>query len=449
MHQSSSYAPLGVRSGVTRTTMVLRKHLLSLSPLHWMRRLAPPPRFWRFLFFGMLASIAACFIMWLSLPKPHHELFTAPESRPVIHGAYVTKFPDQLYPLDPFPYSPLESNGTDGDDEPGWPRPWLAAVICAASDAQSRMRIRASWMTMYRDVPFDGRFVIANPGPRFTEMVAMENRTHGDMIVLDQIQEDDFTANTLKTLEFYKYLSSNNLRYEYVTKLDTDSWLNARGFWDRYLVPRLSNETGQLRATSAKTVISELYWSAPRDLVFPNGSMYTITWDLVDILVALQYRFSVLMGKDMTFSILLLKGKQLINFINFRGSEKFDYDDRDSRGDGTAWARPNSRLSSVSHAIGSRDAILVHHLKSEAVWFKVASCFDENGVKEIPQAAPGTWSSFAMRWFDFWDWMGMDSIYKERFDTIPDFLWTQNTNGDWICDGIFNLGRKKTGYIDV
>lgn len=52
---------------------------------------------------------------------------------------------------------------------------------------------------MYRDIPFDYRFVVANPGPR-------ENGTFGDIIVLDHIAEDDITANTIKTLEFYKWL---------------------------------------------------------------------------------------------------------------------------------------------------------------------------------------------------------------------------------------------------
>jgi beta-1,3-galactosyltransferase 1 len=311
------------------------------------------------------------------------------------------------------------------------------------------MKVRSTWMKLYQDVPFDGRFVVSNPGPRWTEMVAMENRTYGDMIVLDRIQEDDFTANTVKTLEFYKYLHDNNMRYEFISKMDTDSWLNARGFWDRFLLPRMTKEAGRLKAAVDLTVISELYYSGPRDLVFPNGSMYTITWDLVAMFVALQTRFNVIMGEDMTFSILLLKGKKLINFVNFRGSEKFDYDDRDSRGDGTAWARAGSHPNSVSHAVGTRDAILVHHLKTDDAWFKVAACFDEFGVKEIPLPPnPEPQPPFSMRWFDFWYSMGINGIWRERFEDIPYFLWKRVEN-NWICDDIFNMGPTKTGYNSV
>ncbi|KAI9167428.1 hypothetical protein HJFPF1_03555 [Paramyrothecium foliicola] len=443
-----SYIPLGVRSSVTRTRLILQQRL-GISAPTWLRRLMPPPRYHRLILAAVFVNFFVLLAVYLNWPRPHHAPFTAPDSKPVIHGTFVNKLPESLYPLDPFPDSPLQSFGNSTDEQP-WPRPWLAAVICAASDAQSRMRIRSTWMKLYKNLPFDARFVVANPGPHWTEMVAMENRTFGDMIVLDKIQEDDFTANTLKTLEFYRHLVDNNLRYEYVTKLDTDSWLNARGFWDRFLVPRMSNETGQLKATVSRTVISELYFSGPRDLVFPNGSMYTITWDLVEILVALQYRFSIVMGEDMTFSILLLKGKQVINFVNFRGSEKFDYDDLDSRGDGTAWARTGSHLTSVAHAIGSRDAILIHHLKTETVWFKVAACFDENGVKEIPQKLQAEqWPPLLMLWFDFWYWAGVHAIWRERIEDVPDFLWTQNKDGDWICDGIFNLGPTKTGYIEA
>jgi beta-1,3-galactosyltransferase 1 len=71
--------------------------------------------------------------------------------------------------------------------------------------------IRPGWMRLFRDLPYDPRFIVSNPGPDWTAMVALENRTFRDMIVLDQIQEDDITANTIKTLEVYRWLI-NNLR---------------------------------------------------------------------------------------------------------------------------------------------------------------------------------------------------------------------------------------------
>jgi hypothetical protein len=436
-----SRLPFALCAGVDDTTMVLPGRIML--PVG-VRRIMPPPKYHRRLGLAFLVNLIVLFVLFMRWPR-QHPAFYVPESKPVIHGSFVDNPPSNLYPLVPFPYSPKEpTNGTESEGD--WPRPWLAAVICAVGDTQSRMKIRSSWMRLYRDVPFDGRFVVSNPGPRWTEMIAFENRTYGDMIVLDRIQEDDFTANTIKTLEFYKYIQDNNMKYEFISKLDTDSWVNARGFWDRFLVPRMSDESGQWKSTVSRTVISELYYSNARQLVFPNGSMYTITWDLVAMFVALQAQYSVVMGEDMAFSLLLLRGKQVINFVNFRGSEKFDYDDKDSRGDGTAWARSGSHPTSVKHAIATRDAILIHNLKTEVLWYKVANCFDEHGMKEIP---PSTGLErrppFVMLWFDFWYTMGINGIWRDRFEDVPHYLWKQ-VDGDWICYDIYNLGPNQNGY---
>ncbi|KAI8255738.1 putative beta-1,3-N-acetylgalactosaminyltransferase 2 [Colletotrichum sp. SAR 10_98] len=296
----------------------------------------------------------------------------------------------------------VADDGTDSNKEHA---PWLAAVISTASDVERRMLIRSTWMRLYEDVSFDGRFVVSNPGPRWMEVVSRENNTFGDMIVLDHIQEDDVTANTIKTLEFYKWLVNKSPRYEFVSKMDTDLWLNARGFWDRFLQPRLSmnNESGRLESTINRTVIGELYYSKYWDLTFPHGAMYTVTWDMVELLSSLQEKFKVVTGEDMAVGTLMLKGRERANFINFKGSEKFDYDDRDARQDGSAWAGKHTHPNSINHALVEDDPIAVHQLKDEAYWFKVADCFDEDGVKSMPpQSKYETQRPMSMRWHDFW-----------------------------------------------
>lgn len=336
-----------------------------------------------------------------------------------------------------------------GNQTPSRPHsPWLAAIICAASDIERRTIIRSTWMSLFRDVPFDGRFVVSNPGPQWTEMVATENRTFGDIIVLDHLQEDDITANTVKTLEFYKWLVSHNYRYDFVSKMDTDLWLNARGFWERFLLPRISNETGILRSTAQRTMIGELYYTRSWDLVFPHGSMYTVTWDMVEMLASLQSRFNVITGEDMAIAVLMLKGRKTARFINFRGTEKFDYDDQDSRGDGTAWARDATHPNATRHAVYGTDAIAIHELKDRALWLKVADCFDENGVKGVPKRSRPDRTPFSVLWFDFWDSIGFGHRYTSRIRRIPDFLWSFQ-NDSWVCDGIWDLGETKMGFQET
>lgn len=383
------------------------------------------------------------YLRWDTQPR-HHKPFEAPSTRIIVHGDPVDSLPEPTYVLDRFPYSPMQNETKSGGQNNQ--NPWLAAVISAAGDADRRMLIRSSWMQLFRDAPFDGRFVVSNPGQQWTEAVVSENRTYGDMIVLDNIAEDDVTANTVKTLEFYKWLVRSGLRYEFVSKMDTDLWLNARGFWDRFLAPRMTRPASNRALVSAvhNTVIGELYYSKTYDLVFPHGAMYTMTWDMVELLASLQEEFQVVTGEDMATAVLMLKGRQKANFVNFKGTEKFDYDDSDTRWDGTAWARRKTHPNATYHALVGDEPIAVHQLKDERLWNKVADCFDQNGIKEMPPHPPsGPWRSWPTLWHDFWTWVGVSGQYDSRFDRIPGFLWDVDQEGDWTCDGIWNLGKSE------
>ncbi|KAG8168919.1 hypothetical protein KVR01_001668 [Diaporthe batatas] len=417
----------------------------------------------RFLRLSVLVTVTLLFLVFLLKPRAstsHHPPFEPPATNIIVHGDPVDGIPEPSYSLIPFPDSPRQSSTSSPDAfdsvlESFVPRPWLAAVICSVGDFARRRLIRSTWMSLYRNIPFDGRFVVANPGSQWTEAVAEENRTYGDMIVLENIAEDDITANTVKTLEFYKWLVSRSpRRYEFVSKMDTDVWLNAHGFWNRFLLPQMGRkaETLGYSRKSNRTVIGELYWSETYDLVFPHGAMYTASWDMVELLASLQEQFNVLTGEDMAVAVLLLKSKTLVNFINFRGSEKFDFDEGDTRGDGTAWARPETHPDATYHAlVAGSNPIAVHQLKSEESFLKVAECFDEQGAKSGPGLEESTGISrqlsWSTSWHDFWTSIGLSGQYDSRFDRIPDSLWSQE-DGNWICDGIWDLGKTKEGHVE-
>ncbi|KAF6829543.1 hypothetical protein CMUS01_08113 [Colletotrichum musicola] len=425
------------------------------------------PARWYGLRVPLRVSIVVGFLLCIYLvyhARPTHRDPFGEQDTVVVHGKTVNGRPKPTYPLVPFPSSPMRACPTTTEtttdlEECVHPRnPWLAAVICAMDDFEHRMRIRSTWMRLFRDVPFDGRFVVSNPGPRWTEAVAMENRTFGDLIVLEHLHEDDITANTVKTLEFYRWLVKSGRKYEFVSKMDTDLWLNARGFWDRFLVPRMATinvvdvgrnqsivtETVQ-KSTVSRTIIGELYYSRKQRLVFPHGGMYTTTWDILEELVTLQDKYHVVTGEDMAVSLLLSKGSQKANFVNFRGSEKFDYDDDDSRGD-TAWARAETHPDATQHALTGFWPVAVHQLKRKRDWFKVAGCFDEGGIKEAPRdEGKGRAPPLSVRWFDFWHRLGMTRRYETRFETIPEALWARE-GGNWTCGGVWNMGASREGY---
>jgi beta-1,3-galactosyltransferase 1 len=64
------------------------------------------------------------------------------------------------------------------------------------------------------------------------------------------------------------------------------------------------------------TIIGELHYVPTWDLAFSNGGLYTVTWDMVELLVSLQEKFHVVTGEDMAVSILMQKGREVVHFVN-------------------------------------------------------------------------------------------------------------------------------------
>lgn len=398
-------------------------------------------RQFRFVTISVLISLSLIKYLFFAYSRSGPQTWTV---ETVVHEKTIKTLHNPQYSLIPFPVSPLERIHDTSDHK--LHRPWLAAVICAAQDVERRMLIRSTWMRLFRHVPFDPRFVVSNPGPGWSEMIRFENRTFGDLIVLDHIPEDDITANTIKTLELYKWLINHGSKYEFVTKLDTDVWINAPAFWEKYLVPRLSNQTGHLTAAVNRTVIGQLYFSDSGYNTFAHGSMYTITWDMVQLLVSLQERFNVLTGEDAAVGILMHKGSQTANFVNFRGDEKFDYDDSDSREHDFAWARAGTHPYAISHAVYGSNVIAVHKLKDKRLWRKVANCFSQGGINPMPPLQrPGRRPSLRTRWNDWMHSIGLSRPYVSMMETIPKALLTYDID-HWVCDNIWNLGASQEGF---
>jgi galactosyltransferase len=398
------------------------------------------------LFFRFLIGVFAIIIVYLAFPfttPTHHEPYVPPSNDYQIHGKSVSEEAEThktLYPLYPFPPTPMVLTEEVSSDTSH--QPWLAAIISSAFEPERRMLIRTTWIHKFKNtVPFDARFVVSNPGPRWVEILQAENRTFGDLIVLDHLQEDDFTANTIKTIELFKYLINHGFQYEFVSKLDTDLFLNARRFWDVYLRPRL---TADNKANITRTGIGELYYH--NDLVFLHGSMYTYTWDIIEELVQLQDRFRVVTSEDVLAPTLLLKARRMVNIVNFLGSEKFDYLELDSRGDGMPWARQATHPNATEHALYGDNPIAIHNLKKNDEYLKIASAFDQDGIKPMPPGRDLQWAPLWMLWVDFWHALGGITYLTPRVKRIPDYFFSQSSDGDWIVDGIWNLGKTKEGH---
>lgn len=404
----------------------------------------------RWLRISIFSALTLAIIILLGLRSSHHERLPFeyfPQGPPMVHSKLVSEwqkeFPLDGPPLDPFTQSPKEGSPIY-EKYDGRYLPWLAAVVIAPGDQKRREMIRSSWMELYRDVPFDGRFVIGNPTGELRESIMAENRTHGDIIVLDDLRPNGFFANSIKTLELYKWLVRNNKHYDFVSKIDSDAFLNARKFWDQYLEPRLPEYRKHQQPTSEvmNTVIGSITYSAYSDAAFTQGSFYTCSWDMVETFAKLQDDHNVVIAEDVALSILLHKGKTTSRIVHLGSAESYNYDERDTRGDGTAWARPETHLHSQDHAVYGAETVLVHKVKDDDKFLRVADCFDSSGVKERPpftESDRQTALPFSYRWFDFWYNMGISYIYHSRLDDVPAHYW-QLKDGDWWIQDIWNFG---------
>lgn len=141
---------------------------------------------------------------------------------------------------------------------------WLLATLCPAHGYQRRELIRATWQKTFRnDTLFETKFVISNPGP-YRPLIEHEQKTYGDLIVLDHLRETDHTANTIKSMKFFEWLVNQGEKWTFVTKIDDDSYVDPNRMYHEYLLPVLwRNEQ------PPKTIIARQYYNHGR--VVPAG----------------------------------------------------------------------------------------------------------------------------------------------------------------------------------
>ncbi|KAF1987798.1 glycosyltransferase family 31 protein [Aulographum hederae CBS 113979] len=162
--------------------------------------------------------------------------------------------------------------------------PWLIATISAAPSQRRRNIIRSTWQSLYHSTArFTTRFVISDPGPLWTPLIKHENDTYGDIIILPHLEESGAVANTIKSLEFFRWLADEyadaegKLPWDWISKIDDDSFLDAHGFYARYLASRLPPAI-----IPERTFIGRFLNIS--SIPFAGGQFYTLSSDLVPLL---------------------------------------------------------------------------------------------------------------------------------------------------------------------
>lgn len=88
---------------------------------------------------------------------------------------------------------------------PAKPNTWLIATFSYASQTERRMLIRNTWQKYYAADGITFRFILGRSATLADEqIVEAENRTFGDLVVLNNIEDSDSGANSVKPMYFYK-----------------------------------------------------------------------------------------------------------------------------------------------------------------------------------------------------------------------------------------------------
>ncbi|PYH76279.1 hypothetical protein BO82DRAFT_208384 [Aspergillus uvarum CBS 121591] len=234
---------------------------------------------------------------------------------------------------------------------------WLIATISAARSQRRRNIIRATWQASYQHPAIMTRFVISHPGNHWMPLIQHENATHGDIIMLPHLNETAQVANTVKSIEFFKFLASCGNSWEFVSKIDDDSYLDTREFFEEFIKPLLENPQPK------RTMIGRRLYHHNPDYEYAGGQFYTMSWDLISVFAQVYESDPILNEhEDVLNGALLHKAGASFNFVSLDNSKAFDYDNEQD--DEYAWA----------HRIGE-GAINPHKMKDDDTYLMVAEIF--------------------------------------------------------------------------
>jgi len=152
----------------------------------------------------------------------------------------------------------------------------LIGVSAVAKDFARRDLIRKLQINTYNHTfpNVHWKFQILNPNnDTLREEIMHENRTHGDIVILEKFIDNKTNAISVKPYEFFKYVAQNLPGYRYVAKMDDDTFMNITGLYDLRFTEQVRNQNNTIIAVWHK-------WDQQR-MQFPHGGFYAISWDLV------------------------------------------------------------------------------------------------------------------------------------------------------------------------
>lgn len=252
--------------------------------------------------------------------------------------------------------------------------PWLLAISTTFSHVQRRMFIRNTYINLYHGSGhFDYMFAISKPPAQWTQMIEQENKTFGDIFIVDTLEDNEWTAKHTKPIELLRLLSQGRWKgrsWDFVSKTDEDSWVYPTGFFQDYLRPLI--ERKDTHSINRTMMGMPLVYCAKG--LSPAGGFETFSWDLVQLLPELRERHPTTLDdvyEDCQPAKYLEHAGIEYNFVSLEGERAFDVVKETFHGH-----LFDKDYGPIEELTG---AIYIHRLKSDDEWLRAAALFDENG----------------------------------------------------------------------
>lgn len=233
---------------------------------------------------------------------------------------------------------------------------WLMATMCPAKAVARRSVIRSTWQDLYQNDLYETRFVLSNYDDIWDPLIQKENETYGDIIKLDWLDPSPEVSNRIKTMELFKYLVDNGMNYAWVSKVDDDSFLEADKFYNTFLNVKRNKSEALISLKNRND-----YWNY---FDWPGGAFYTLSWGLVKHIVDIHKQQQDLeTPEDVRVGKYLYDAKVDFEFVPLQRAEMLEIPIKGAR---------------IPHKINN-ETVLVHFLKDEETYLRVANIFDKNG----------------------------------------------------------------------
>jgi hypothetical protein len=233
----------------------------------------------------------------------------------------------------------------------------LVGISIGPSEFQRRYLMRVHQIHPFKNFGVTFKFVMGAVDPSIEQDIQFENKTFGDIIILKNYTDSRLNARSTKPFVFFKHVEENMSPYKYVAKLDSDTFLNIHGLWDKYFTKTIQDYDFGLIALFIQKV-GVFDW--------PQGAFEAVSWKAM-LMTNRFYQYAPRSAEeeDIQISWFFYDAEIKIKQIEFTTSSSYDFRL------GSTW----SWLSDVNP-----DALRIHELKTDQDYLNVARCFTPEGI---------------------------------------------------------------------